>query len=551
MNNNKSSTKLTSREKLITMRSIFEHTSTNQKSNKYVKNIGDFISGNFEKIDGFDYRWSSLITNNPLLFEDIDYLRVKPFIDNQCTEKEIEAYRNGELRELYATFDNMLMCNLRYYDRIMSFCTMVFMGFIRINDNVFTKKLDTVPLELSLTPTQIWCAALTSTASTEWELKYAWGKPYISFISSEKSILEQTFQKLYKNVRFARFVEYNSIRVGVSGFRQTLLSDKTSNRKLAQVCSKFTRTSTAISEQQLDTIFDYHKYINKIYNNLYEILNKCLSVLFNGDSSQYCIFIYTNEIYLFTSKFQMKINRNDRGVINKEYIANSYECFAAEEFLVPAVKAQIEWARSVLPSHFEFDKQVLISIFGSILETNYRDVIAVNRIEKGIFSKCRFSGIFSNIKITEEYFFDNRIISSSTKVLSKKNAAKYLVNRGYTVFGTLSDMNILDSNQITNYSQLTKQMILNHYSNYCVPVIQHMGDVITAHELSKEEIKDVLLSGVLNPDKINNDNIQYVSVYNINEKDIFSKGLDKQNKLHSPTSAVRKKSYWSAITTGD
>ena len=131
--------KLTENEKLKTLSTIFNF-SKNNNNPKYIKNVGDFISGNFDKIEGFDFRWSSLISNNPLLFEDINYLKIKPFIDNQITEKEIQAYKSGDLRDLYATFDNLLVCNLKYYDRIINYCTMIFLHYIVIDDEIIREK---------------------------------------------------------------------------------------------------------------------------------------------------------------------------------------------------------------------------------------------------------------------------------------------------------------------------------------------------------------------------------------------------------------------------
>lgn len=159
-------------EKISTLRSIFPEVKGDKK---YVKNVGDYLTSNFEKLDGFDFRWSSLISNNPLLFEDVNYLRIKPFIENTITEDEIEAYKRGDLRDLYATFDNLLICNLRYYERIINYCSMVFMHYLEIDGEIYSgkqAKLTNVPFELSLTPTKIWCAVLSSVNSTPWELEY-------------------------------------------------------------------------------------------------------------------------------------------------------------------------------------------------------------------------------------------------------------------------------------------------------------------------------------------------------------------------------------------
>lgn len=531
----KYSSELSSNEKVIAMRSIFQ-SGKNANSSNYIKNAGDFISGNFEKINGFDFRWTSLISNNPLLFEDVDYLRVKPFVENTITDEERDAFVRGDLRDLYATFDNMLMCNLKYYDRIMSYCTMVFLHYVRINDDVTNKFLDRVPYELFMTPTRIWAAALSSVNSTIWELNYAWSTNIPNVINLDKSPLESAWKILYHNKTFSKFIEYSAFKNGTIGFRQTIVSDTTSNRKLSMVCAKFTKTSVAISEQQLDTIYAYSKEVDSINKRLYTILDKCLSILFNGDQSQYSIYIFTKEFYIYSSKFTIRV-RAENGVISKDYLANSYECFVAEEFLLPSIKTQIEWARFELTGHFEYDKNILKSLLSNMLDENYREILCIKRMnDYGVISKITFRGIFNNVRIIEEFMLDNRCIKSVEKTLSKRNAAIYLIDRGYYIFGVEKD--------IFNLNSINKENMITHYSNYCIPVMQHMFDVIATHTMSKNDIIDVVVSGTLNPAKLNNENIKYTSLMQQDTKQLFAAGLEKQNKLGLKNS---KKSYWKAV----
>ena len=116
---------------------------------KYVADPQKYLEETITKIDGFDVRWSSLITSNPLLFESIDYLRVKSYVNETITETEIAAYKRGELREMYATFDNMLVCNLKYFNRIINFCTMIFAHYIRVDDDdIVNEGMDNLPYEI-------------------------------------------------------------------------------------------------------------------------------------------------------------------------------------------------------------------------------------------------------------------------------------------------------------------------------------------------------------------------------------------------------------------
>jgi hypothetical protein len=528
---------LTDKEKVLIMRNTFLQEKTKENT---IDNVGDYLAENFDKIDGFDYRWNSLITSNPLLFEDVDYVRCKQYVSNQITPEEIEAYKNGDLREIYATFENMLVCNLQYYSRIMSFCTMAFLHYVRLNDEEITNQyLDNMPYIFDMTPTQIWCAALSNISSTEWELNYAWqlnNKKY-NFIKSDKSPIEDNWNLLYKNPLFARFIEYSALRCGTTGFRQTLYTDKTTNRKLSQVCSKFTRTSTAISQEQLISIYDYVRELESINNRLYAALYDCMMKMFNNDDSQFGIYIYTKEFYLHSSKFSMKVAKTETGKITKDYLANSYECFAAEEYLFQSIKVQIEWAKHRLPIQYDYDKMILKSLLQQMIKESYREIICIKRMnDYGIVSKIKFTGVFNNVFIHEELMFDNRCIRSSKICLSKQNAAQYVIDRGYYLFGLEKDIHLL--------TDVSKKSLIEHYTNYCVPVLQHMSHVILEHTLSKNDIIDVVCSGILNPNKLNNKNIKYTNIKSdINSRKIMNMMLEKQKHKFE----FGKKSYWKVI----
>lgn len=529
---------LSKEEKVLAMRTIFN----DKPKGKFIKNPADILAKGFDKLEGFDARWISLITNNPLLFEDTDYVRIKPFVNNKVTEAEIQAYKDGKLREIYPTFDHLLMANLKQYDRIMSFCTMVFLHYVRIYGDIFQEQMNDIPWELEMTPTRIYCCTLTNTLSTEWELNYAWS-PVKKILfdkpieGSDKSLLELNWKKLYKNKLFAKFIEFSAIRCGTTGFRETYYSDTTPNRKLADVCSKFTKTSSAISSAQLDGIYSYINEIESIKDSLFNSLDKCLSVMFQGEKQYYSIYIYENEVYIFTPKFKLKIIRKEDGEITKEYLNNSYECMVADEYLVPSLKPQINWAKHRIEQSMEYEKAILRNLLTTMLEKSYREIICVKRMnEYGMSSKITFMGCFDNVKATEIFYFNEKEIHSITKTLSKSNMAKYVIDRGYYIFGLESDvLNLLQN--------VNKQSIIAHYSNYCVPIFSHMKDVINSYDINRNDIIDVMCTGYLNPEKFDNENIIYTDNVLASERDLMSTLLKKQygNQIGS------KKSYWNII----
>lgn len=519
---------------------IFEN---NKNSQKYVSNPQDYLQSTFEKIDGFDFRWSSLITNNPLLFEDLDYLRVRDFVNGTITQEEIEAYKRGDLREMYGTFENMLVCNLKYYDRIINFCTMVFLHYVRIDDEVVTDKLNNVPFELSLTPTQIWCCAMCGTASTKWELEYGWGNSKqimtnTPIVGSDKSVFEVSWKRLYKNKTFSTFMEYSALRMGTTGFRETVIKDVTPNRKLSQVCQKFTRSSVAITEQQLETLWNYVNELEITRKKLYIAIEKCMLQIFNNDTSLFSIYIFTDEFLIITAKFSMRVGKDSKGCLTKDYLSNSYECFAAEEYLVTSIKEQIAWAKYQLPPTFDYDKQLLTSLLTNMLTQNYKEIVCVKRMnEYGIVSKITFSGTFNNVYIHEKFMLDNRVIKTKTKCLSKPNASRYIIDRGYFIFGIAEDVYKFVDESTTN-----KQTIIDHYTNYSVPVMNYMFDIILQHNIYKNDIIDVVVAGDINPARLNNDNIKYTSVIKLDARQLMNNIMMKQDR-----NKTGKKSYWKAI----
>ena len=312
--------------------------------------ISQYLSTNFLQLDGFDYKWNSLITNTPLLFEDIDYLRVKPFITEIITDEEISAYKSQNLREMYATFENMLICNLQYYDRIISFCTLQFLNYFKLskeNDSEYinTKQSSIITEQSSnpeisatkicWTPTKIWCCALANISSTKWELEYGFNvqlqpplnnKNDFENSSKEFSVFQTNFELLYRNEIFSQLLEYRALNLNTDGFRETFLNDKTPNKKLSQVCNKFTRTSIAITETELSNIIEYIEEQSIVTQKLYLTLHNCMFEMFSENlktnelpTDKFAIYVLNKEFYIHTAKFSIKVYRNELGKYHPGY----------------------------------------------------------------------------------------------------------------------------------------------------------------------------------------------------------------------------------------
>lgn len=510
-----------------------------------IQDLTQFLCKNFDKIYNFDYNWTTMVTNRPAIFNDIDYVKCLNFIDNDVTTWEIEQYKLGNITELYHNFETLLVCNLKFYDRIINYATMIFYNYVRIGDDILTKNLDLIVSEISMTVTKLYCCALTSTKSTLSELEYAWDLKLKSPPSDNGlSPLEYNWKRLYdKSINFKLFMQYNAARVGTNGFRETWLNDKTSNRKLSQVCQKFTNKTNAIDESQLNEIFEYYQHITNNHRVLINSLRKSMDEMFlqtDSVAQRYAVYIFNNEFYLHSIKFSMRVEKSPDGNLIKEYLANSHECFIAESYLTKSMQEQINWVKYEIPQLLLYQRNLLQNLLYDLLKQDYRDIICYKYMygtaAGDVISKIKFSGIFGNVYIIEELILEGRIIKTNKICKSKFNAAQYIIDKGYVIFGNREDVNkfIIDSVDV-----VTNEMIINHFNKYCKPIITHMFDVVNLYQQSNNDIIDVLCTGNINPEKFNNINIRTsVIKSDINPLKNITKKLIKKSNV---------KSYWRAI----
>lgn len=506
----------------------------------------DFLTESLRKVADFDFNWSSLISNNPLLFNDLEYLKIRTFVDEVITNEEIEAYKTGELTHLYHTLDALLICNLQYYDRIINYCTMCFLGYVNIGNGTEMQKIKTNNLlQLSLTPTQIYCAVFTNVNSTIWEIQYAW---FTEKMKRKFTSLEKDFDYITKNnTIFHNFNGTNAIRLGIQGFRNQWSVENTSNDKLSVVCEKFTNASTAISTSDLSYIFDYYKHTQEVNLQLEKSLNKSLDIMFNGDSSRYGAYVFTNEFFLLTVKFGVSVTKTENGTIKKDYFSNGYECLVAEQGLSHTIKEQISWSRQKPLKKFNNDKKLLVELLYNMLEgQGYKNTICLKETNTaGVSSKITFSGCFDKVRITEKFYMDNKVRlegstpdKTLTRVLSKRNASKYIVDRGYCLFGSESEIHDL------TIIPVTRQTLLEHYSKYVINVRNYLVDVVNANKKNRNDIIDI----VLGYDPIfYNHTILVTNYKQTNHKKILASGLADQNRRLN-NNEIYGSSIWKVLT---
>ena len=458
--------------------------------------IGTYIEKSLMKVKGYNYDWTSMISSTPILFEDTNYLRIMHYVNNQITQEEIDAYNRGDLRKLYPNLELMLMDNIDYYDRIMSFCTMTYLGYITVDGKPSNKDIPKALAKVSfdITPTKIWCAAMCSTHSTLWELNYGWDIKGVKLNNSESPI-RNNFHLLKKNKLFDLWISYRAFINNSKGFRETLMCDITPDPILHAVCKKFTQNSTVVG---FDNLFEFDEYVNHQEENtakLYNSLVRCMNVLYEQNNDVYAVYVFDDEFYLHTHNFAMRVYRKDNN-ISKDYISNSYECFVAEPYLKPSIKRQIEWCKYTTPQKFIHVREVLINLLDRLLNQNFRDVICIKRMNDSTqtVSSITFSGVFENVYAKEVFMHKHQVVKEYSKCFNKANMARYIIEKGYYIFGFKEDIDKLQK-EIEEKPYAKISLLKAHYNRYCINIREYLKDIITSYRVYNSNIINYIING--------------------------------------------------------
>jgi len=523
--------------------------------------VGSYVEQTLSKIKGYNPDWISLITSNPLIFEDVDYFKIKNYVNNNITEKELKAYKDAKLRKLYANLELMLMDNILYYDRIISFITMYFLGYIRIwdldnNSYVSQKDIPEHEVDLTMTPTKLWCISMTSPESTLWELEYAHD---LILKESEESNdnLRNNFAKIQKhNKLFNVFSSYRSYITNVEGYVNTLTNDVISDNRLNSICGKFSDKFAELGIEKLkgeNGLIDYINEIEKNSENLYKSLNKCLEIIYpineKNNEKHYSVFIFNSNIQIHTSKFSMKIYKTENNKLSKHYESNSFECFQAEKYLLDSMKDQINWVQYNQPIMFNKIKKNLSNILEKLLKEDHTEVICIKKmggLNSDNVSMVTFTGMFDNMYFVNELRSNNKIIRKYKKCLSIKTLSEYLIDEGYYIFGYYQDVLEL-MNQVENNKELFEEKIINFYIKYSSDVKNYITPIIDIYKKYNQDIIKFILSDEVDKMALGT-NIRVTSFKGIKNYDALniSKNINRKIKFQEEDN---KKSYFNIINS--
>lgn len=424
-----------------TIRKIAED---NKKHQKPIHKVQSYLKKSLRRARVFDFEFSSLVGNSPNIFDDYHYVSVKSLVKNTITKEEIEAYKRGDVDMLYDSLESLLMCNFTYYNRILNYLMLVYhhyvlIGKVRYKDII--PDIDEVVYELEMTPTQVYLATLHDDKTTEWGFKHAYTfLKNVKFLQPEegKSFLQTNFAVLNKYANFRVFHYTNAERLGINGFRNCFKAEHVPNDRQADVLYKYIHNSSVLTRKDLQHLNQYISDLSDSHDLLYKAIDDCLFKVW-GNTEKYQIYVFSNEVFIFTPRYRMKIRKEKDGRITKDYISNNIECLRGEMTLTESIPAQINWAKFRLDNDGVRDKKKTINLLFKMLEDKHTDLICRKQaynMEGKNYTEITFKGIFNNVKMIERFYDEkNTVVFVQEKTLSKRNAAQWIADRGYFAFG--------------------------------------------------------------------------------------------------------------------
>ena len=275
--------------------------------------------------------------------------------------------------------------------------------------------------------------------------------------------------------------------------------------------------------------------------------------MFEGNTDHFSIYVNMEDIHILTARFSMRITKKE-GMIVKEYLNNHKWCFKAEEYLAKIANVFVEWLEYELPAIHNYDVEILSSLLADKLNNDFRNTEVFGRVFESENNKdfttrpitrITFKGMFRLVRFTEDFLVAGRVIHSTEKTMSKQNAARYLINKGYYIFGDKGEMVDVIEERI-----LTRKQLMEGYLKHTTPIMEYMRPIVEAWQNNRRNLIACAAFDTENPMLYAKGKIyttQTKSKKNMSLRTIEIYNKKKIRKMEDNLKSRKKTSYWEVI----
>lgn len=432
------------------------------------------------------------------LFNDAWYKRASQYVENTILEEEHLLYRQGKIRDLYESFDHLLLDNLDYYNRILR--TVMFMYENKIINNGELLESNTSRNKrwlIKLTPTKLYYLATVNKDSLHHEITLAFPK----VLETHKNIRTLTFAKVFDELQnysvFKLNLSISTKYANTNSFQLAFENDITDSTYLSRVIANLTDDALCISSKDLNEslqvipkILEHERVLLSNFGDLYaddikaDIRN--FGILFSGQASQYQI---TYEPTEFMGNKSYRFCMLPVGGPN---------WFNIHEKLLPKSRMIHEWSNKMYSTLNNNSFALLESIFSYVAQMSHRNFIAIRyNIDKSLRSIVYLKKKWSIYYLHEECYFRGERFMERTLAKGKlSKIAKALFDNDYFTFGKKDDIEFLEfvSRNISHYPE-TSAYTLRTYLDYLMSYVDESALTIdTTLDLFDGDKKAIMLA---------------------------------------------------------
>lgn len=383
-------------------------------------------------------------------FNDPYFNRAKQYVINTITEEEILLYKDGHIRKIYSSFEELLLDNIQYYSRIIRTILWLYENvLIQDGERLYSEKKPRY--KIPMTCTKFYYLIMLDNSSTQHEIHY--GYPQLG--KTRATTFQGLFKKLIEIGSFAFNVVYTTERYKTKSYQRAFNSDITDENYLYRI-TNFTDDILFIETKNLKN--DISSLIKISEKN--EILYNEFSKFNKNKKLRNTLNVLPNRIHYKSINGEYKLDISSNTI--KKYISSHHtELLEFDSFVNKNMKL-LHKINTKRISYYLNNIRVLCVYMMNEYGSNF---IAVKKHHgSDDYSVIRVKGAWKIFMIEEikynklgEVIYEDRFYKGSTKKVSE-----YLFDYGYYLFGHKSQ-----EQKILEMGNFDKPMdIMEHYEGF-------------------------------------------------------------------------------------
>ena len=373
------------------------------------------------------------------MFKDELFYRARKYVSNEITLEEAELYLSKRIRKIYSSFEELLLDNIIYYNRIIR-SVLVFYENRIYEYGSFVGSFEKTKYTKNMTPTRLYHLILVQGDFGRDEILL--GHPQL------KTVPGDTFRELLPHLinigSFNFIASYTSAKYKSRSYMKCLELDVTSNQYINKVLD--IKTICYIDKKSIEDEFERVLLISNNMDMIRDVVPETKNSLLS---------ISPLSISSMSQYYSWSLLKKDEKMIRTQ---------VGDVRLMKKIDLSVSRNIEVIDDLFSQntsllkDLQSLYAICGSMIQFLKVDFVGYKRFGSGSYMKLKAKRFWNNYRIIEHVLDSNgNILHHQSRTFGKlSKAVDYIISTGYFVYGDESDKksNVMNIAMTESYDQL-------------------------------------------------------------------------------------------------